>query len=153
MTHNLPWSQRVSAAIIHRLPRIFLADPERVGLSIAFICVGIVSLANMERDSVVFTSAAILNWSATLILGGIFTILGMGLGKRLLERAGITLSMLGCLLYSGVAFSYGQTFATAVIAVMFLCLGMIKMIRLLISSAAQAELHKMQNGGIGGRGD
>jgi len=131
--------QRFALAVVSRLPKVLVSDTERIGLSLAFICIGIGTLLNLGRPSTLgVTEAMAINWSVTLILGGLLTIWGMVKSHRLTERVGVALAGYGCAIYGATVLSLGQTRSAIIVGVMFLCLAVIKLIRLLTSTAAQA---------------
>ncbi len=155
MTHrpeDMTWSQRAAAGLVNKLPPILVRETERIGLSFGFICVGLISILNInQRQAIVngdLSKAAVLNWSIMLIMGGSLTIWGMVASSRLIERAGITLSMIGCLIYAVVVLIIGTTISSLVVGVLFLALFAIKLIRLLVSTVQQANSrHRIANQG------
>lgn len=142
--HGVPssfkWWQRASLHITKFLPRVLISDTERVGLSLGFIVVGILSLSTLNDDSVftnLFSRFVVIAWSVMLILGGILTIYGMQVGARLTERAGIMMAGLGCLTYGITLVSNGEG-RTLLVGWLFVVLGFIKAIRLIVSTASAA---------------
>jgi hypothetical protein len=133
--------QRICLRITHYLPRSLIADTERIGLSIAFIFVGMTSMATIYDENSAFSSLyptwVIVMWSITLFVGGVLTIIGMNWSLRLTERAGIMLAGIGCLSYGGTLLAYGSG-RSKVVGVLFLILFLIKLIRLIVSTASSA---------------
>ena len=144
---KLTLPQRISVWVTAHLPRVLVSDTERVGLSLAFIAVGLTSLERINMPATYYSTGAvnIVMWSLTLVFGGIFTIWGMATGARATERFGLVLSTWGCLVYGSAALAGATTRGGWIIGIMFLCLAVIKLLRLIVSSAAQArELQQLQ---------
>ena len=81
---SLTRPQRLSVRVVKHLPRVLVSDTERVGLSVAFIAVGLSSL-NQTPKTLGHTDIGVINiltWSLSFILGGILTIWGMSIGSR-----------------------------------------------------------------------
>jgi hypothetical protein len=135
--------QKLAFWVLEHSPPLLVAETERVGLSVGFIGVGIISILNINErpafGSETVNHALIINWACTLILGGICTIWGMNKSNRTVERAGLLLSMIGCITYAIVAIFAGTTLTALVVATLFLALGGIKFIRLMISSATRSN--------------
>lgn len=137
--------QRMSLRITHYLPKALISDTERVGLSVAFMFVGITSVLTLGDENSIFSILypvwVVLCWSITLFVGGALTIIGINWSLRLTERAGITLAAIGCLSYGGTLMIYGMG-RSKVVGVMFIILFLIKMIRLIVSTASSAYVDK-----------
>jgi hypothetical protein len=141
MTHDrMNPMQRIAIAVTKRLPPIFIADTERIGLSLGFVVIGAVSLSTLDNPSVFTNTYAkyiVVLWSITLIVGGVLTIWGMYFGKRLTERAGITLAGIGCATY-GITLIIGGGGRSILVGALFVVLAIVKAIRLLVSTASAA---------------
>ncbi len=136
--------QRLSVWVVSHLPRVLVADTERVGLSLAFIAVGSQSLINASRTVAVngVPLTSILMWSISLIIGGIFTIWGMSTGQRTVERFGLVLSAWGCATYGVTVLNVTDNRSGWIVGCMFILLCVIKLLRLVISTASGVLVRK-----------
>lgn len=130
-------SQRVAVAIVRRLPSPLIRDTERVMLNVGTGLVGVISLLALAEPgtiSDVLAMPLLILWSVTLIAGGILTLAGIFQSWRAVERGGMMLTGIGCLIYAAALFSVGSARAQ-IIGVLFLCIAATKAIRLLTSTA------------------
>lgn len=142
---------RLSTAIVRRLPPVVIRDTERLGLSLSFIFLAVASATaaftqrNVGRVESIVPPWVYLEWSATLFAGGVLTIWGMLISHRLLERTGVLLSGIGCATYglALISTAHGDP-RTWVVGVLFLILTVVKTIRLLASTAAEATREELQ---------
>lgn len=135
----MTWFERFSIAVTRHLHPIFIRDTERIGLSSAFVVIGINSLIAL-REQGAFEGIplwAYIEWSLTLILGGLFTIWGMFRSMRLLERVGISLAAIGTFTY-GIALISINRERAIILGIFFLFLTVVKLTRLMVSTAANA---------------
>lgn len=140
---SFKWYQKIALVVTNVMPRVLIQETERVGLSLGFIVVGVLSLMTLEDRNSLFVALyndfVIFCWSVMLISGGMLTLVGMTRGLRITERAGIALAGLGCLTYGLTLAIYGDGRAK-VTGALFLILFLIKVIRLLASTASAAYL-------------
>ena len=142
--HQLTWMERISIWLSTKLPKSLITDTERVGLSLAFIATGVVSLLALDDDNKRSSSIVrllpewvLIEWSITLALGGFLTIWGIQKSNRKTERVGMMLAAIGSATYGLSALILG-TGRAKIIGVLFIILCLIKLIRLIVSTASAA---------------
>jgi hypothetical protein len=128
------------------LPAPLITDTERIGLSVIFITIAVLSAMSALTDQrpagrveTLVPQWVYYEWTLTLFLGGVFTILGIWNSRRMMERFGISLALVGC-------FTYGLALVTIrsdnpriyISGTLFLLLALVKLIRLMVSTAAAA---------------
>lgn len=134
--------QRLALAIVPRLPVLLVRDTERVVLNLATGTVGFTSLLALREPGTIATVLPfplLVLWSVTLMIGAAMVLLGMSRGYRILERAGLMLSAIGCVTYAAALFSVGGARAQ-IIGVLFLAIAAANLLRLLASSASNATV-------------
>ena len=134
------WFQHLSVKVVRKLPPVFIRETERIGLSAGFIVIGVTSLMALHDQGPLdgVPLWAFIEWSLTLILGGLFTLWGMFTSQRLVERLGLGLSAVGTFTYGCAAITTGYPRAT-IIGFFFLFLTVVKVTRLMVSSAANVS--------------
>ena len=132
----------ISLWLSRKLPPVLVRETERVGLSTAFIGVGLLFLLSLPPHADYpshFPSWLAVELAATFILGGVLTIYGMATARRAQERAGMLLAAFGCLSYSLAIFAVAHHPRQFVLGVLFLILFLVKVIRLMVSTAASTS--------------
>ena len=132
--------QRMAIRVTRLLPPVWIRETERIGLSLGFVVVGVSSLMTLDAPSpftYAYAKYIVIMWSATLIVGGVLTIWGMHFGLRLTERAGITLAGIGCATYGITLIALGGG-RSMLVGALFIVLALIKVVRLLVSTASAA---------------
>jgi hypothetical protein len=137
MTHAPPPNRwhRAAEFIVWHLPPLLVRDTERVVLNLATGTVGITSLLALREPGTIADALSIpllILWSVTLIIGAILVIVGMSRGFRVVERAGLMLTALGCTTYALALFGSESTRAK-IVGVLFLAIAAAKVVRLLVS--------------------
>lgn len=136
---------RLSLWLARRLPPQLMADTERIGLSLAFIAVGILSIISSAAEKptglveATVPPIAYYEWTITLIAGGVLTIIGLWIGHRWTERFGVMLAGTGCLTYGLALLGWASNPRQYISGVLFLLLALVKLIRLVVSTAAAAS--------------
>jgi hypothetical protein len=121
---------------------MLVRDTERVMLNVATGTVGLLSLLAIEEPGTiadVLPLPLLILWSVTLIIGAVLVLLGMWRGYRTVERAGLMLTAIGCITYASALFSVGGARAQ-IIGWLFVAIAATKVVRLLVSSAANATV-------------
>ena len=134
---SLTRAQRFSLAVVRRLPAPLIRETERVMLNVATGVVGLTSLVALNEPGTiarVLPVPLLLMWSVTLIAGSVFVLFGMFRGYRAIERAGLMLTGIGCLVYAVCLFSVGGARAQ-IVSYLFVAIAATKLIRLLASTA------------------
>lgn len=142
MTENptLSRSQRFAVAVVGRLPSAIIRDTERVMLNAATGVVGFTSLIALGEPGTiakVLPLPLLVAWSVMLMAGALLTLVGIFRSLRLTERAGMTLTGLGCLVYASALFTEGSA-RGQIIGGLFLAIAATKALRLLVSTAGGA---------------
>lgn len=142
MHHGLSTSQKIALKVTSWLPKSLITDTERIGLSLGFMAVGATSLMALNDHpqsalAELMPLWAVVEWSITLFLGGLLTIWGIQISNRRVERVGIMLAAIGCLTY-GISVLIQGSGRAKVVGILFLVLFLIKMIRLMVSTASAA---------------
>lgn len=133
-------AQRFAQTVVAHLPAPLIRDTERVMLNAATGIVGVTSLLALQEPgtiAVILPAPLLVMWSATLIAGSVFVLYGMFRARRPIERAGLMLTGIGCLIYAAALFSVGGPRAQ-IIGGLFLLIAATKGIRLLTSTAGGA---------------
>lgn len=131
-------SQRIAVQMTKHLPPIIVRDTERVVLAAGVTVTGVGSLLAVQDPGTlgkVLPIGLLIEWSVTLMLGGVLTIFGMVTARRLYERAGLMLTAIGSLTYA-FALAFIGSPRTAIVSALFfaICLGCL--IRLAASTVA-----------------
>lgn len=137
--------ERFAIWLVSKLPPPLVRDTERLGLSLGFIVVGLLSLAFLTggRPSTAQLPAwVVCEWVFTLVLGGALTIWGIWFSKRMTERLGMMLAGTGCLTYGLTLITIGwdENVRQVLTGALFLIFALIKGLRLAVSTAAVAVL-------------
>lgn len=135
--------QRIAIWLTGHLPPTLVRETERVVLAAGITCTGIGSLLATSTPGTIATVLPVwllVEWSLTLIVGGVFTLIGMFTGRRTVERAGITLTGLGAVTYAG-ALAYVGGPRAWIVALLFLAVSLAALIRLASSTAANATVN------------
>lgn len=137
MTHSPPpgRGQRLAEAIVWHLPPLLIRDTERVVLNLATGTVGVTSLLVLRESGTIADTLSVpllILWSVTLIIGAVLVIVGMSRGFRVVERAGLMLTAIGCATYALALFGSGSPRAQ-IVGVLFIAIAAAKVIRLLVS--------------------
>lgn len=136
---DLTRGQRFSQAIVSHLPVPLIRDTERVMLNVATGVVGILSLLALGEPGTISDALAVpllLMWSATLIVGAVLTLVGIFRSRRPLERSGMMLTAIGCLIYAATLSNGGPR--AQIVGALFLAIALTKVIRLLTSTVGAA---------------
>ncbi len=120
---------------VRRLPLHLIATPERVVLNVAFIFTGIAGIIP-PRGQVLdaMPPSILIIWTTGMIVGGSAVLLGLFRNFRPLERVGYLLVLIACVFYAGYTV-YERGLPGLPIALVFLGFAVMKVIRLIISSA------------------
>jgi hypothetical protein len=135
---DLTRSQKAAFWIVDRMPKVLIQDTERVVLNVATGSIGVTSLLALREPGTiaeVLSIPLLVLWSVTLILGSIFVLIGMTKSFRVVERAGLMLTSIGCATYASALFSVGGVRAQ-IIGIVFIGIALAKVIRLIVSSVA-----------------
>lgn len=131
----------VSMKILRHIPRPVAENPERVLVNFACIFMGIAGLAKVQPGSLLalWPLWVSYSWSATMLVGGSCGLLGYWRGKLPVQRLGMMLIALACFTYGFaliVVFSGTGLFP----ALIFIALGLAKIVRLLVTSVYRASV-------------
>lgn len=135
---NIPTAgrgQRAAEWIVWHLPTLLVRDTERVVLNLATGTVGVTSLLALREPGTIADTLSIpllVLWSVTLIIGAVLVLVGMSRGFRVVERAGLMLTALGCATYALALFGSDSTRAK-IVGLLFIAIVLAKVIRLLVS--------------------
>lgn len=141
--------QRFCIAVTRRLHPLLVREPERVVLAAAIFLVGVASLLATQQPgtiAAVLPTWVLVEWAVTLTLGGAFTLAGMFIGRRLLERCGLALTVIGAFTYAAALVSQGGPRAW-IVALAFLGITTCSCIRLAVSTAVHATVKPADPGG------
>lgn len=124
-------------------PRILLTDTFQVGFAIAFLAVGLLSLLALfggvppgAIGHALPTDLLRIVWGSSLIVGGGFQLLGLQWISRDAERFGMTMTMVGCVIYGLALFAFATTASGLILGLLFVSFAAIYWIRLRTSARA-----------------
>jgi len=127
--------------VLVHIPRPLAENPERVLVNVACVLIGIAGLASIRPGSLLalwplWVSYA---WSAVMLTGGLCGLVGYWRGKLPLQRLGMMLIAMACFTYAIALLTVfvGTGFFPAMI---FIALGVAKVIRLLVTSVYRSTV-------------
>lgn len=127
--------------LVDHLPAPVLMAPERVLIQVCVVIIGITGLTVARPGSLseLLPTWLVVEWAATLLAGGLASMVGYWRDMRRLDRMGSSLVLLGSVTYAaGVLITAGLRGMPAV--VIYLGIAGAAAVRLLVGSAAWARV-------------
>lgn len=131
-SHPATWQIK----FVRWLPLHLVATPERVILNVAFLFVGLAAIISQDPTSVLARLPAwmLLSFSVGMGAGGFLVLYGLFRRKRSAERLGYLMVLFACCIYAPTVVAV-RGWAGVPIGIVFVGFAIMKVIRLLISSA------------------
>lgn len=136
------WTEKLALWVIRIIPRPVADAPERILLNFACILIGLAGLLTpINTQSLLYQWPhwLVIEWSLSMIFGGLSALVGLSTHRWSLERLGVLLVALSTAFY-GVSLLVSFWPRGILSALIFLGIATAKTVRFVVSSAARARL-------------
>lgn len=136
------WTERLALRVLRFIPRPVAESPERVLINFACVLIGLSGLTKAPPANSVlghWPHWFAIEWSLSMVAGGLLTLIGISIQRVDLERFGVTVIGL-CALVFGVTQLIAFWPRAIYSAPIFLGIAAAKAVRFIVGSAARARL-------------
>jgi hypothetical protein len=136
------WTERLALRALRFIPRMIADAPERVLINFAAILIGLAGLLTPISPASLLARWPhwlIIEWSLSMLFGGLAALIGLGTRRWSLERLGVSLLGLATAFY-GFNLIVGFWPRGLLSGLIFLGIAAAKTVRFIVASAARARL-------------